>query len=144
MVQLTIRQHWFIYSWLDTEQATCHFANQWWPKVRTHMCVNRSLWVKTLWCLYASVIVSLLEEIMPFHLLRPKLSSQPIFTYCELHLWNNFQRNFNQNMICFSREMHFENVAWKMLANFFMPQCDINICYCSICFNKCWHMTKNL
>ena len=47
-VQLTIFQHWFRL-WLDAEQATSHYLNQWWPSSTTHICVTRPQWVNSLW-----------------------------------------------------------------------------------------------
>ena len=145
IVQLTIRKHWFRYSCLDRRQA--EFLNQWWPRLRTHICVNRPLWVKNLGRLYASMTVSLLEEVIAFLLLRPKPSSQPMLTYFQLNFWKNFQRNFNPNKICFYQDMHFENVAWKMLAIFFIQQCEIivNAIVCSTvcsCVNQRKHQSS--
>ena len=38
-VQLTIFQHWFKW-WIDAEQATGHYLNQWCPNLPTHICAT--------------------------------------------------------------------------------------------------------
>ena len=44
-VELTIFQHW-LRQWLCAHQATCHYLNQWWWSLLTHICVTRPQWVK--------------------------------------------------------------------------------------------------
>ena len=42
-VQLTIYQHWFIW-WLDPEHPTNHYLNQWWSRLRKHICITQPQW----------------------------------------------------------------------------------------------------
>ena len=39
-------QHWFR-KWLDADQATGHYLDQWWPSLLTHMCITQPQWVNT-------------------------------------------------------------------------------------------------
>ena len=41
-IQLAIYQHWFKL-WHGTEQATCHYLNQWWPSLLTHIYTSLGL-----------------------------------------------------------------------------------------------------
>ena len=45
--RLTINYHWFR-KWIGAKQATNHYLNQWWSRLRTHVCITRLRWLNTL------------------------------------------------------------------------------------------------
>ena len=48
IIRLIASHHWFGY-WLDTEEASSLYLNQWWPSSDTHTCDTRE-WVKKVTC----------------------------------------------------------------------------------------------
>ena len=45
--RLAINYYWFR-KWIGAKQATNHYLNQWWSRLRTHVCITRLRWLNTL------------------------------------------------------------------------------------------------
>ena len=54
--QMTICKRWYRF-WLNTEQATSHYLDQWWLRLLTHICVTRPRWLDNVWYINHSDIL---------------------------------------------------------------------------------------
>ena len=89
--------------------------------------------IETEWCIYASVNLLSLVEIMACRLVGASHYLNQWWNIVNLILWNTTQWHFNRNSCIFIQENAFEYVVYEIPAILSRPQCDIPQAYSQLC-----------